>query len=265
MKWVHASPLCRSHSQVDRGKSRRRDQHGRPLTRLAKADDKATRHVDQLIEQIKEHAPAAMYTIENPESKTFKMVPCIAKLRRTEGWRWLRCIDCKCASQRLDQGKWPHKHTDILVWGVLHDFELPVCRDDCDHLVPCIGPQGRRRHWVVLCTSDRNSPEQFVITNHMIKRRLPHGLIHRLARAHKRWLENKGAVPNEPCTFVRMTKDTARQAVERAVSAFVMCMKDVGERAHAARADDTMTTAAGRTMRARTLPMIMDWGIGEQC
>jgi hypothetical protein len=127
VKWVHASPSCRSHSQADRGRSRHRDQHGRPLTRLAKADDKATRHVVQLIEQIKEHAPAAMYTIENPESKTFKMVPCIAKLRRTEGWRWLRCSYCKCASRRLDQGKWPRKHTNILVWGVPHDHTTSSC------------------------------------------------------------------------------------------------------------------------------------------
>ena len=40
-----------------------------------------------------------MYTIENPELKMFKMVLCITKLRQTEGWQWLQCSYCKCASQ----------------------------------------------------------------------------------------------------------------------------------------------------------------------
>ena len=114
-----------------------------------------------------------------------------------------------------------------------------MCQDDCNHLILCIRPQGQRQHWVVLCTSDRKWPEQFIITNHMMKGRLPHGLLQRLVRAHKQWLENKGVALNEPCTRVRMTKDTARQAVERAVSAFVMCMKDVSRRVHATHTDDT--------------------------
>ena len=45
------------------------------------ADNKATRHMVQLIERIKELAPMVMYTIKNPELKMFKMVLCIAKLR----------------------------------------------------------------------------------------------------------------------------------------------------------------------------------------
>ena len=44
------------------------------------ADDKTTRYVVQLIKRIKELAPAAMHTIENPESKTFKLMLYIAKL-----------------------------------------------------------------------------------------------------------------------------------------------------------------------------------------
>ena len=44
---------------------------------------------------------------------------------------------------------------------------------------------------------------------------------------------------NELHTHVCMTKDTAQQAVERAASAFAMCMKDVGRRAHVTHTDDT--------------------------
>ena len=81
----HASPSCRTYSRADRGKSRHRDKLGRPLTRRAKEDDKALRHAVRLLLQIKAHAPRVCITIENPVSLTFKLVPCIARLRRAAG------------------------------------------------------------------------------------------------------------------------------------------------------------------------------------
>ena len=83
---IHASPSCRTHSRADRGFSRHRDRHGRPLSKLAKDDDKALRHTLRVIMSIKEEAPNALYTIEQPVLPTFKLVPAIAKLRRTTGW-----------------------------------------------------------------------------------------------------------------------------------------------------------------------------------
>lgn len=44
----------------------------------------------QLIDSIKEEAPNALYTIEQPVSTTFKKVPAMAKLIHSAGWHWLQ-------------------------------------------------------------------------------------------------------------------------------------------------------------------------------
>ena len=94
----------------------------------------------QLIDSIKEEAPNALYTIEQPVSTTFKKVPAVAKLIRSAGWHWLQCSYCKCACPLLDAGKWPRKNTNILAHGLPEGFELPRCNGDCDHLLPNTRP-----------------------------------------------------------------------------------------------------------------------------
>ena len=183
---LHASPSCRTYSRADRGRSRHRDVAGRPLSRRARADDKALRHAVTLLLRIKAHAPRACVTIENPVSNTFKLVPCIARLRRTTGWRWLTCSYCKCADPRVDRGIWPKKNTNFLVFGLPRGFKLPMCRRDCAHLVH----RGREaQHKRVICVNPSNWREQEVITDPMVKGRIPHGVFNRIMVGHEAWLK----------------------------------------------------------------------------
>ena len=147
---IHASPSCQTYSPADRGFSRHRDPCGRPLTTRAREDDDATRHAVRLISNLGDAAPRALITIENPRSKWFKMVPCIARLMRDARWEWITTSYCKMADEVLDPGKWPRKDTNILAKNVLRSVhaETPRCRFDCKHLV-YRGEQAR--HAVVIC------------------------------------------------------------------------------------------------------------------
>ena len=124
--WCHGSPSCRSHSRADRGLSKHRDSAGRPLTALAKADDKALSSFIQIMLTVREQSPQALMSIENPVSPTFRLQPCIQKLRR-QGWQWLTASYCKSADDTMDAGTWPKKNTNFLLDRVPTGFQLPIC------------------------------------------------------------------------------------------------------------------------------------------
>ena len=172
VRMVHASPSCRTYSPADRGFSKHRGAGGRPLTRRARDDDDATSHAVELVEHVSRHAPRALVTIENPRSRWFKLVPCIARLIKDARWEWLTASYCKNAHPAMDPGMWPRKDTNMLVKNVLDDVhtEATVCRKDCKHLVFREDPP-RARHAVVVCSNPLNRPEQKVITDPLLKGR----------------------------------------------------------------------------------------------
>ena len=132
---MHGSPSCRSHSKADRNLTRHRDKDGRSLTALAKADDRACQQLVRIMLQIKKLANNALYTIENPVSRTFELQDCIKALQTSEGWVTMTGSYCKCASPHLDSRIFPRKDTLIIAANVPKDATLPLCNHDCEHLV----------------------------------------------------------------------------------------------------------------------------------
>ena len=221
---VHASPSCRSYSRADRGFSRHRDARGRPLTRLARQDDAALRRAVSIMLNVKRKAPGALYTLENPVSRTWKLVPCLARLCKRPEWRWLTVSYCKVASKTIDSGDWPRKNSNILACHVPKGLTLPQCEDDCDYLVDRIVPGRRRRHKIVICNNRSNWPEQHVERDVMRKGMIPHGLFQTLERAHGEWLAER----KKPLHMARtragtaIDHDTAANAlVDLALTTFV--------------------------------------------
>ena len=190
---IHASPSCRSHSRADRGLSKHRGSAGQPLTELAKSDDKSCAHAIGIMQDIRRIAKNALFTIENPESRTFLLQPCIKQLMQDSDWQVLQCSYCKCAHPMLDKGFWPRKDTFVIAAGLPPQTSLPQCDNDCEHLVDRVVQGQARRHKVVICRSSRNWPEQVVITDPMIKGLIPHGLFNILHSAHSKWLAQQPA------------------------------------------------------------------------
>ena len=190
---IHASPSCRSHSRADRGLSRHRGSAGEPLSKLAVADDAACESAVQIMEHVLQHAPNAMYTIENPVSWTFELQPCIKRLLATTGWQSMVTCYCKCADPLLDDGAWPRKDTIIIAHGLPARTSLPICDHDCQHLIERREVGKKPRHKVVICSSRSNWPEQVVLKDPMIKGRIPHGLFQILEEKHAQWASTPAA------------------------------------------------------------------------
>ena len=101
--WCHGSPSCRTHSRADRGLSKHRDLSGKPLSASAKADDTALDSFINIMLTIREQSPHALISIENPVSPTFRLQPCIQRLRK-QGWVWVTGSYCKSADESFDEG-----------------------------------------------------------------------------------------------------------------------------------------------------------------
>ena len=184
---MHGSPSCRSHSKADRNLTRHRDKDGRPLTALAKADDRACQQLVRIMLQIKKLANNALYTIENPVSRTFELQDCIKALQTSEGWVTMTGSYCKCASPQLDSRIFPRKDTLIIAANVPKDATLPICNHDCEHLVDRREEGRLPRHKMVICRSKSNWPEQTVILDSMEKGLIPHGLFSKVFQQHLKW------------------------------------------------------------------------------
>ena len=107
-----------------------------------------------------------MVSIENPVSFTFKLMLTITKLQKEPGWHWLMCSYCKCASLHYDQGNWPKKNTNWLVFSLLPRYQLLVCSLNCPYLVH---HDRQYKHKVVICNNLNNWAEQRVLHDPMEK------------------------------------------------------------------------------------------------
>ena len=136
-------------------------------------------------------------------------------------WLWLSSYtrragtgcNARIASVRahcLMQGKWPRKNTNILAHGLPEGFELPRCSNDCDHLLPHTRLGQQCQHIIVMCRNHSNLPQQIMLTDPMIKGKLPHGLLRHLDHTHRAWLKH--------------TPHMHDALVDCAVSAFVECI-----------------------------------------
>ena len=144
----------------------------------------------QLINSIKEEAPNALYTIKQLVLTTFKKVLAVAKLIHSAGWHWLQCSYCKCVCLLLDAGVWMCKNMNILAHGLPEGFELPRCNNDCEHLLPDTRLGRQCWHKIVICCNCSNLPQQIMLTDPMVKGKLPHGLLRCLNHTHTAWLKH---------------------------------------------------------------------------
>jgi len=177
----HSSPPCESMSRADRYSTHR--DGIQPISEQAVADDAALEYTVRLAKDILKEAPGALISLENPRNDVFPYLPGVRELLKDKRWQLLTASYCSCANH-LDVGFWPQKDSNFLVCGVPRGFGLPMCNNDCSHLVP-----GTARHRVVLCSDRRNHPAQFVIKDSMVKGVIPHGLLGRLWEAHRQLLE----------------------------------------------------------------------------
>ena len=177
----HSSPPCESMSRADRYSTHRDGL--RLISVQAVADDEALEYTVRLARQILKAAPNALISLENPKNDVFPYLPGVRELLKEKRWQLLTASYCSCANH-LDIGFWLQKDSNFLVCGVPRGFSLPMCNNDCAHLVP-----GTARHRVVLCSDRRNHPGQFVIKDSMVKGVIPHGLLGRLWEAHNQLLD----------------------------------------------------------------------------
>ena len=182
IKRVHWSPPCETLSRATRGRSGYRDKLSRPCKAKSIAHDEAFAAGVALCKALQLIVPQALFSIESPKGDHFIHLPGSRELLSDPRWHLLHESHCKTAGPH-DRGIWPQKDTDWLVSGVSRNFHLPMCDQDCRYLIP-----GTRRHKVVLCTGRNNHPEQEVLTDPMVKGRIPLGCFHRIEEAHKDWL-----------------------------------------------------------------------------
>ena len=90
---------------------------------------------------------------------------------------------CKCAGLN-DPGDWLQKDMNVLVKGVLRDFELPLCDWDCDYLLLSCN-----RHRWALCRSRHNHPDQVIIKDLFEEGQIPQGLFEQTFKVHSDWAE----------------------------------------------------------------------------
>ena len=133
----------------------------------------------ELVESVLRVAPDCLVTIENPRGPWFAGLPVIKRLLADPRWHLMVGSYCKLAGPLDGARAWPRKHTYILAYNVPPLLELPVCRNDCTHLLP-----GTRRHKVVLCTNKENHTGQHVVSNAMAKGVIPLGLFDLVWKAH---------------------------------------------------------------------------------
>ena len=119
----------------------------------------------------------------------FPYLECVRKLAASQSWRMLTASYCRCADAELDAGLWPQKDTYILAARVERGLQLPICNNDCSHLIP-----GLKRHRLVLCSGPRVLSEQYVIRDPLVKGMIPHGLFARCWASHCEW-EKEASTP----------------------------------------------------------------------
>ena len=202
----HSSPPCESMSRADRYSTHR--DGIQPISEQAIADDEALEYTVKLSLEIIKESPSALISLENPCNDVFPYLPGVRELLKDKRWQMLTASYCACANH-LDIGYWPQKDSNFLVYGVPRGFSLPMCNNDCSHLVP-----GTARHRVVLCNNSRNDPRQFVLKDRMIKGVIPHGLLGRLWEAHRQLIEMWATAATRLRGSVRPTLIDAR-AVQR--------------------------------------------------
>ena len=129
----HSSPPCESMSRADRYSTHR--DGVRPISAQAMADDEALEYTVRLARQILKAAPSALISLENPKNHIFPYLPGVRELLKEKKWQMLTASYCSCANH-LDIGYWPQKDSTFLVCGVPRGFSLPMCNNDCAHLVP---------------------------------------------------------------------------------------------------------------------------------
>ena len=182
---VHWSPPCETLSKATRGRAGYRDKLSRPCKAKSMEHDKAFEAGVTLIKALQLVVPYALFSIESPKGDHFIHLPGSRALLSDPRWRLLHESHCKTAGT-MDSGVWPQKDTDWLVSGVSRNFHLPLCDRDCQFLIP-----GTRRHKVVLCTGRYNHPEQTVLTDPMVKGRIPLGCFALMEAAHQDWLRQQ--------------------------------------------------------------------------
>ena len=147
----HSLPPCESMSRADRFSTHR--DGIKPISAQAIADDEALEYTVRLARAILKAAPTALISLENPKNDVFSYLAGVRELLKGKEWLMLTASYCTCANQ-LDIGFWPQKDSSFLVCGVPRGFSLPMCNNDCAHLVP-----GTSRHRVVLCSDRRMSSD----------------------------------------------------------------------------------------------------------
>ena len=181
----HDSHPCTTLSRAERNGIHRYPD-GSPKSDDAIRDDWVLAQTVKFVRGVLERAPDCLVTIENPVGPWFPVLAPVRELLDTPGWELLVGSYCKCASHLDGERHWPQKHTFILAHGVRPGFELPVCRLDCEHLLP-----GTRRHRIVLCTNRDNHPRQVVLSDAMVKGIIPLGLFDLVWKEHLALLEGK--------------------------------------------------------------------------
>ena len=207
---VHASPSCVSMSKADRFHIHRKPDGLSPKSQLAEADDESLACCLDLMGQLLQISRSCLGTVENPVNSVFPYLECVRKLTASTVWRMLTASYCRCADAELDAGLWPQKDTFILAARVERGFQLPICNNDCSHLIP-----GLKRHRVVLCSGSRVLPEQYVIRDPLVKGMIPHGLFARCWASHGEWKKEAST----PCAESdRSLREAAKMRQEAALS-----------------------------------------------
>ena len=205
---VHASPSCVSMSKADRFHIHRKADGLTPRSQLAEEDDESLSCCLDLMGLLMQISRSCLGTVENPVNAVFPYLECVRKLAASQSWRMLTASYCRCADAELDAGLWPQKDTFILAARVERGLQLPICNNDCGHLIP-----GLKRHRLVLCSGPRVLSEQYVIRDPLVKGMIPHGLFARCWASHCEWekeASTPGGVSNRSLEeSVKMRQDAA--------------------------------------------------------
>ena len=181
---VHDSHPCKTYSQNDCQK-RHRSRDGRPLTDEASRDDAVLETTVDLFIELVKAIPKLCVTFENPVSPHILRNAAIRRLLGRPGWRAHMVSYCKAADPD-DGGPWARKHTIVITYNTEPDLRLPVCRADCNHLVP-----GTRRHICVLAGRRGLHPAQVVERDVVEKGRIPSGVFRRVWESHLRHIRDR--------------------------------------------------------------------------
>ena len=123
------------------------------------------------------------------------------------------------------------KNTNFLVHGLPRGFKLPMCRMDCAHLVH---RGGAARHKKVICVNPTNWREQEVITDPMMKGRIPHGVFKRIMVGHEAWLKLElshlaaASFANHMCDLAVALPEARRGVVVAATLAWARSLGEFG-------------------------------------